>query len=172
MGKLTSFLTSVILRRWLRWLLWVVGLSAVGAVVLSALRWKPEAVHGYFAAVPPLQRSIVAFGAVLAAVFVAFKLLEPRLGHFNRAFLSHPPVWSAWALAVVVVGLLDLIFGLNPARFEATWEEWVGYLGGAVFLVVSHRFLTAKPSLPPPPPVSIERSADDIFKDWSSLAAR
>ena len=54
---------------------------------------------------------------------------------------TRPPIWLAWVLALVGIGILDLSFGLALSEYEASAREWLLYLGSGLASALAIRWL-------------------------------
>lgn len=158
-------------RRWLAWLITAVVVTAVGVLLLPILRRTPDTVHMHFAGAPAWQRMLVLFFASSSATWILFKLFSPRLSHLRLSVsLRCPPIWSAWAVAVGMLCVIDLTAGLGPSGFRpATWE-WALYGGGsAVFVAFCRHFMRApeRPAAKASP--SAATSVEELVGDWATL---
>ena len=171
LGKGYAAVRGPVGRRWLHWLLTAVVVTAVGALLLPVLRRNPASVHSYFASKSAWQRVLVLFAASSSAAWILFRLLSPRLSHLRHArLLRHPPLWSAWVVAVVVLCAIDLISGLGPSDFRPAISEWVLYCVGSTLLVSFCRHFTRAPEpAAVPPSTSAVTSVQDLVSDWTTL---
>ncbi len=158
-------------RRWFLFLVHVIVITAVGALLLPAVRRNPESVHAYFGGVQWLQRAAALFAAISLGVCVLFKLLSPRLAHLRPPVRwRHPPIWLAWVVAAAALCLIDLTAGLGPDGYSPSTWDWVGYGFGPLAAVAIFRHITQAPERPTPLPVpAAERSLDGLVGDWTIL---
>lgn len=158
-------------RRWLHWVLTALAVTAVGALLLPVLRRNPEGVHTYFASAAAWQRGLVLFVACSAAAWIGFKLLYPRLSHLRPAVsLRHPPLWSAWAVAVASLCVIDLVWGLGPTDFQPAAWEWALYGGGSLLLVAFCRcFIRGPERQVIAPATAVVTSLEKLVSDWATL---
>lgn len=128
-----------------RWLLWAgtfVIVAVSGAVLLRVLRQYPEGVHSYLNSAPPALRWGATCLASLGFTLLLIRLLNPRLKH-AQYLLTYPSGWTAWAVAAVVVALVDIFCGLGSEVYQGEWWEWLLYGGGSCAAVAFYRKLTA-----------------------------
>lgn len=111
-----------------------------GVILIPLVRSQPESVHTFANGLHDWQRIVFGFLLSLLYAYTMFKLFSPRLAHL-RFLWSHPPTWFAWILGVILVGWIDVMTGLNPSGYRATWQDWVFYAGGSTALVAAYRFL-------------------------------
>lgn len=158
-------------RRWIHWLLTSMAVTAAGALLLPVLRQKPDSVHSYFAGEPAWQRGLVLFVASSSTAWILFKLFSPRRSHLRPAVLfRHPPIWSAWVVALIILCAIDLICGLGPANFHPAIKDWVLYGGGSALLVASCRHFTRAPEpTAAAPSSSTVTSVEELVSDWATL---
>jgi hypothetical protein len=95
--------------RWARWLATVTLVLVFSILLLPFFRRFPEWIHTWFAHQPPWQRILSVFLFSSVSVSILFNVLSPRIAHL-RAFWLHPPVWSAWAVGILLACIGDLIF--------------------------------------------------------------
>lgn len=156
-------------RNWFRWGLTALAVTAVGALLLPVLRRYPEGVHSYFAGAQKWQRILMLLVVSSAAAWAIIKLHSPKLSHLRPAVaLRHPPMWSAWAVAVAALCAIDLVCGLGPADFQAAPWEWGLYGGGSILLVACSRTFTSRPeSKVPPSAAPVVTSVEELAGNWA-----
>jgi hypothetical protein len=89
-------------------------------------------------------------------------MLSPRLSHL-RYFRTNPPAWSAWAVGVVALAIIDIEVGLSKGIYSASWTEWLGYGGLPVVFALAIRFALEAPTRKP------VEAVPEAGGDWSDL---
>jgi hypothetical protein len=129
-------------RHWLHWLVTLSTTVLAGCFLLAYLRSHPERLHIFFRGVPDWQRRSFIFAACMMVAFLAFKLTTPRLRHLRHC-CSHPPTWFAFVVALLILAGIDLIVGLSPARYVASFWDWVIFAATPIGLVASYRWFVS-----------------------------
>ena len=153
-------------RRWLYWLLTTVAVTAIGALLLPVLRRNLVGVYS-----SAWQQVLVLFVASSSAAWILLKLLSPRLSHLRLAVsLRHPPIWSAWTVAVAILCAIDLSSGLGPLDFRPTIWGWVLYgVGSILFVAFCRHFTRPSEQLAAAPSPSTAMSVQEVISDWETL---
>jgi hypothetical protein len=138
-------------------------------LLLPFFRRFPEWIHTWFAHQPPWQRILSVFLFSSVSVSILFNVLSPRIAHL-RAFWLHPPVWSAWAVGILLACIGDLIFGFGPEGFQASAWEWLLYGPGSIAIVAGYRWLTDTKRSDSQPVVPVkELSLQNLADNWEPL---
>jgi hypothetical protein len=124
-------------------------------------------VHEYSRSLSDWQRVPLIFALCIVFTFAFFGFFSPRLKHLKH-FPLHPPAWSAFLLAVCIVGILDVCFELTPTFHTSSSWEWLGYSIGSFSIVATWQWLigpteTSKEDTEPQSSVS--------SNDWPSFEA-
>ena len=140
-----------------------------GILLIPYFRSQPESVHTFAHSLQDWQRRLFIYFVCVVFVYTLFKLFSPRASHL-RYFATHPPTWSAWLIAALILSAIDLTLGLSRGAYTATWKEWAAYgLGAIVLVVVVHRlssFGASHNESADDEPMSIESEGSP---DWTRL---
>lgn len=120
-----------------QWIHAVVGLLTTviaGVILIPLFRDEPQSIHELAGKLDDWLRIGLTFLLCLVVTYMAFRLLLPRFADTKR-ILSHPPVWIAVLLGVLVVASIDVIVCLNPDGYQGSLGEWLGYGAGSIVLV-------------------------------------
>tara|TARA_R110000868_G_scaffold93619_2_gene259006 strand:+ start:20639 stop:23143 length:2505 start_codon:yes stop_codon:yes gene_type:complete len=63
-----------------------------------------------------------------------FKLFSPRLKHLIY-WTSNFPIWLAWFIGIIGVGIWDILWGLDPHGYQGSVIEWLSYSIGPLVVV-------------------------------------
>jgi GTPase SAR1 family protein len=126
-----------------QWIHAVVGfLTTViaGVILIPLIRDEPQTIHEIAAKLDDWFRIGLTFLLCLFVSYLVFSLLSPRFADAGRIF-SHPPVWVAVLLGVLVVALIDVLVGLNPDGYQGDGWDWLGCGAGSIALVALIHYL-------------------------------
>ena len=157
------------MRQWVKWIFTAVSLTALGCVLLPALRRYPESVHSYLATVPAWQQTLAHFVLCFLFVLLAFRLLNPKLKHLHT-FCIRPPIWCACIAAAVAVCAIDSLVGLDSPPFQPPAYEWLIFGTGSLLAATVYWRLAREPAFSPNESVTT-RSATihELRENWPLL---
>lgn len=125
-----NFFRRRVTSRWINWCSITVTLLVIGAVVIPWIRVNPKELHTFVLKLSDWQRFALIGLLMTSLAYVAIAQLRPRISHVRTfSFFRHPPVWTAWLVAFLLLMILDLSLGFFVSAYVATWVEWLGAIG-------------------------------------------
>ena len=126
---------------WIHWIATFVAVLLIGVFMIPLLRSHPKNIHDILSVLAGWQRAACILGVCIVFTALIYRLLTPRFRHL-RYIRTRPPIWLAWAIAIIILCLIDVIVGLSPGRYVASIWEWLGYGGTSVVVIALYNKLT------------------------------
>lgn len=152
-----------------RWLVYFIGSVLIGWGLLLFGRQPPEAIHKYLLSFSDIPRQVITFLVCVGLALLLYRALTPKRTHL-RWLRSHPPVWTAVASAVVLLGISDLAVGLTPGGYRGTFWDWLLYAVVApVFAIPVYRLYDLPAAKTPVVEPVVETRLDELARDAPAL---